>query len=197
MKKTGLVLFIALSSLLSSTAFAGNRSGIITTTSGVGVYVFDSHRRIRTTPIPTTAVAYNFTDNLAAEAQFGTIQPVFRDYVSGNTRLFFGTIDGVYHLTRDPVWQPFAMLGVGATYLSPNGTVSIINPDGDESNTQFNLNGGVGLQAFLSKDFALRLDFKDFYILASSKNDYMFNFGFSYVMDFGHKKPEMDGKFIK
>ena len=85
---------------------------------------------------------------------------------------FIYTIDGVYRFKPCGRLAPYALGGIGALSISPNG---------NESSTQGNINAGIGSQYFIDPSIAFRAEIKDLYTMTGGKNDVMINFGVTFL----------------
>lgn len=163
-------------------AMAENREGAVTITPGMGMYLFDSKRRIKNPALYNLGLGYDFTNNWGVEALAGMMDSntkgTPRRKVNGELYL----LDGVYHFkTRSP-FEPYVLAGIGMLDLDPNGNVTTSTPHGDQANIQANINGGAGIEYFVHPDIALRTDVRDIYTMTGGKNDYLVNFGVTILL---------------
>lgn len=183
MKKTT-VLFAMLSGLVlmgSQSTLAGNRPGAVTFTPGVTYNIFADKRNLTNTFIlPTVALAYNFDEYWGLEGLYGRLNTSYdAANVSGSTNGNVYTVDALYHFAPRGRFEPYAIGGLGITYLNPNG---------NSANSQANLNAGLGAQLFFDDSIALRGEARDLYTMSGGKNDVMLSVGISFL--FGGNKPE-------
>lgn len=173
-------MFISTLCLLAcSSTFAGNDEFDLTLSAGVGPMVFDSSRKIDTTAAFHAALAFNIKKNWGLESFFTAGTPRRRD-LGRDADMYLFLFGAVYHFTQHSDWQPFITFGSGFSHFRPNGVVSGVNPNGNESATAVNLNAGFGLQYFINDHFAFRFDARDIFTPDHAQNDYYFSAGMSY-----------------
>jgi hypothetical protein len=180
MKKSILALTLAgaLALLMGQSVFAGNRSGAVTFTPGIGYDFFSSQRHLQnTTVIPELALGYNFDPNWGIEAGWGTFGTSYRSGYdnNGSAKGNIYTVDGLYHLSNFnfSLFEPYLAAGLGVLYLHPNRS---------NADNQANLNAALGSQVFFSDSIAFRGEVRDLYTMSGGKNDVLLNFGVSFLM---------------
>jgi hypothetical protein len=167
---TGIVgLFTVLD---TSAVTAGNAPGAVTITGGAAYYHFSPRRHAQSGVLPNLALAYDFDQRWAVEAGWGVINSDTNSDNSLRAQLY--TIDGIYRLTPHNRFEPYIIAGIGALNLKP--------PVGSDAQYQGNVNAGIGTQFFADKVIALRGEVRDLYSVAGGKNDWMVNFGISYLI---------------
>ncbi len=161
--------------LAASHAFAGNHEGAATLTLADAYYHFASSRHLENTASPNVAIAYNFTDRWAIEGGVGAINTNQKQSAGGRgVHGFLYSADAIYRCFKHKQFEPYVIAGVGLLALQPNGL---------NSTHQGNINAGIGTQIFFSKIIALRGEVRDLYTTTGAgKNDYMINFGVSFLM---------------
>lgn len=173
-----IVSFSVISLVIFSNSYAGNRPGAATLTLGGGYYHFAPKRHVGNTGVKFGELAYDFNEHWGIEGLLGffvTDSHRSQDYgTSVNGTLF--AIDGVYHFSPYHNFEPYLLAGPGAVSMHPNG---------NDANTEGNVNAGAGVQYFFSSSVALRLEARDFYTIVGGKNDYFLNGGVSFLFDVG------------
>jgi OmpA-OmpF porin, OOP family len=159
-------------SLTSSTTFAETKANSITFTLGGGYYYFATKRDMDNTGIGFGGLGYNFTNHWGVEAILGGLNTHFKDSVNDD-RSINGTLfsfDGVYHFSPfyRETFEPYLMAGVGVLGLNPNR---------NEANNEGNINAAAGLNLFIDKIIAFRVEARDFYTIVGGKNDVMLDGG--------------------
>lgn len=175
MKKWYWLVLVSLFTMTSySVSFAGNRAGAITFALGDGYYRFDSKRHIDNTGVPYGSLGYDFTKHWGIEALLGFFTTDSRLPIDHgkevNGRLF--AVDVVYHFFPYCCLEPYVLAGPGILSMNPNG---------NDANTEGNINGAAGVQFFFNKDVALRLEARDVYTIVGGKNDVFLNGGVSFL----------------
>jgi OOP family OmpA-OmpF porin len=160
--------------LTTEHAVAGNRAGAVTLTLADAYYHFASSRHLDNTSLPNVALAYNVTDRWAIEGGIGVINTNQKPVLGGlGVHGFLYTADAIYRF-RHSQFEPYIIAGIGLLGIKPNGL---------NSTHQGNINAGVGTQIFFSDSIALRGEIRDLYTTTGAgKNDYMINFGVSFLM---------------
>lgn len=166
-------LLILCSLLCACTSvFAANHADQTTFTLGAAYYHFAPKRNINNAVMPNAAIGYNFNDRWAAEFEVGNINTNQNNGPSEHAVLFL--LDGIYRFTPKQYFQPYVIAGVGVMNLKP--------PVGNSNQYQNNVNAGIGTQFFADKSIAFKGEVRDLYTLSGGYNDYMINFGISYLM---------------
>lgn len=171
MKKIAVML--SLLSLVSGISVAGNHPGAVTLTLADAYYHFSSSRQLDNASMPNVALAYNFDNHWAVEAGVGVINTNQRISGSGEHGFLY-TVDGLYRLGIHHHFEPYVIAGIGVLGIRPQ-----IN---NNSAHQGNVNAGIGTQFFASESIALRAELRDLYTVSGGKNDWMANFGVSFLM---------------
>jgi OOP family OmpA-OmpF porin len=158
-----------------SNVTAGNRTGATTLTLATAYYHFDYKRHLNNESMPNVALAYNFSDQWAMEGGIGVVNthqtaPLGRASVRG----YLYTVDTIYRFLPQQRLEPYISFGVGMLSMKPNGL---------DATNQGNINAGIGTQIFFTDSIALRGEVRDLYTTTGAgKNDYMLNFGLSFLM---------------
>ncbi|EKD71841.1 MAG: hypothetical protein ACD_46C00085G0001 [uncultured bacterium] len=160
-------LFLAGCILLTSTnhVLAETQAKSVTFTLGGGSYYFSPKRHIDNTNVGFGALGYNFTSHWGVEALLGFFNTDSHK-VEDNGKQVNGTLfvfDGAYHFNSFHSFDPYIMAGPGVIGLHPNGT---------DANNEGNVNVGLGVQYFVDKLIALRIEGRDLYTFVGKKNDY-------------------------
>jgi hypothetical protein len=108
------------------------------------------------TPVVTMFAGYSFTENLAAELHFGQ---------STGTRSNSKIIKANMVMQPLPDWRysPYLTLGVGRIEVDPSSTLISQNDD-----TNIFAQYGIGLQAFVSRSFLVRVEANEYVIFSST-----------------------------
>ncbi|MHB1947320.1 MAG: outer membrane beta-barrel protein [Gammaproteobacteria bacterium] len=171
------VSFFALTS--NSVAFVGNTPGAVTVSLSDAYYHFASKRNLSNIWMPNVALAYNFDNHWAVEAGAGLLNTyMHRPLVTSVTKThgFLYTATGIYRIGSYCRFEPYVAAGLGMLTLRPYST---------DSQYQGNINAGVGTQWFVSPQIAFRAEARDLYTIAGGKNDFMLNFGMSFLFGGG------------
>lgn len=173
MKKISITLFLLLATA-TGYCVAGNRPGVTTLTLADAYYHFSSKRPALPNAIgmPNLALAYNFNHHWAAEVDVGLINANQRTG-SGIHGLLY-SIDALYRFNPKKYWEPYVLAGIGMMTLSP--------AVGNDTGHQGNVNAGIGTQFFADEGIALRAEVRDLYTMSGGKNDWMINFGVSFLI---------------
>jgi OOP family OmpA-OmpF porin len=178
MKKNiiALVLTTCLTVFMYQNINAGNRAGAFTITPGAA-YDFWANKRYfqNTWLIPTLQLAYNFNDQWAIEAMYGTFGTSQTSSAgAGSLNGNVVTIDGLYRFSNfHQRVEPYLAAGLGVFHINPNGT---------SATNQANINAGMGAQLFFDNSVALRGEVRDLYTISGGKNDVTIGFGVSYLI---------------
>ncbi len=179
MKKISLGVICLFSVLLIMTGLASaeNRSGAITLSPHIGVFVFDSEQDINTDPLYGLGIGYNFTEHWAIEAVFDYVNTDLKE-VSKDTDVDSSLfkIDGLYHFMPEEEFVPYVAAGFGAIDIDTENV-------GSESNSMFNY--GAGVKYFITESLAARADVRHLYEFDDHNNDFTFTLGLT--MNFGGK----------
>lgn len=187
MKKiqTFIMSCVALASIssFSPTIYAADRAGALSLTLGAGPLHLSQRRHLENTGIGYGAVGFNFTDNWGVEGLLGVFNTKFkrnawhkRDGRAVNGTLF--AFDGIYHF--HPAFppchsvEPYVLAGVGIIGQ---------NKSRNDANNEGNINAGVGVNFFIDKSVAFRVEGRDFYTLVGGKNDVMADVGITFLLD--------------
>ncbi len=167
---------VGLISIASSSSFAVNRPGALTVTLAGGYEYFASKRLIQNTGLGILMLGYDFTDHWGIEGLLGGFRNRFKSSAHDD-RQINGTvfaIDGVYHFTQSSMVQPYVLAGAGVTGM---------NPSRENANNEGNINAAVGLQLFVHKSVAFRVEARDLYTMVGGKNDVLLSGGVSMLFD--------------
>jgi OOP family OmpA-OmpF porin len=182
MKKTNAIVLsclglVALASSPFSYSYVGNRPGAATLTLGGGYFYLSQKHEMNNKGGSLAELAYDFTEHWGIEAMLAVFNTHFKPAISDNRQVSgtYFAFDGIYHFLSDNKLQPYLLAGVGITGLSPNRY---------NANNSGNANAALGLQYFLNKTFALRVEARDFYTWVGGVNDVFLNAGVSATVDF-------------
>lgn len=158
--------------------FAGNIPGAVTITAADAYYHFDDKRDLENSAFPNLAIAYNFTQHWAMEAGAGVLNSRQSEELGGRgVHGVLYNIDGIYRFTPCGHVEPYVLGGIGMLTIVPNGT---------DSDHPGNVNVGLGAQLFWGPTVAMRAEARDVYqTTGNSRNDYMLNFGVSFLFGGG------------
>lgn len=156
-----------------STSFASNRPGAFTLTLGEGYYHFANKRHLKNIDMPNLSLAYNFNDSWAMEGFAGVINTDQKNFNQQGVHGGLYTIDALYRLKPHGSVEPYVDAGIGIINMYPNG---------NNGEAQSVVNLGVGTQWFCDRSIALRGEARDVYTLMGGKNDFLINFGVSFLM---------------
>ena len=159
-----------------SIVHAGSRAGAAAFTIGAGDYYFATKRHIANTGVGYGALGYDFTDHWGIEGLAGFMNTTSHQS-QDNGKSVKGSIlaiDGVYHFSAYKIVEPYISAGPGLIYLSPNG---------NDAHVEGNVNAALGLQFFVDKAVALRVEAHDFYTIVGGKNDIFLNGGVTLLWD--------------
>jgi OOP family OmpA-OmpF porin len=166
----------------SQAALAGNRAEAVTLSLNGSYYQFASKRYLDNIFLPNVGLAYNFDANWAVEANAGLIN------TNGNTPKFsrttgvhggLYTVDGIYRFAKADFIEPYVLAGLGMIALQPNG---------NDTKHQGNINAGLGAQLFATDSIAFRFEARDIYTMSGGKNEYQVTGGLSFL--FGCNPPK-------
>lgn len=176
MKKIALALIIFLTTFSCFSALAGSRPGLLALTFGAGEDYFASKRHMRDTGAGFGALSYNITREWGIEGMVGFLHTRFNSSIVDdrqiNGSLF--ALDGVYHYPLNELVEPYVLAGAGITTLNPNRNDAV---------NEGNINAGLGLEYFIHKSIAFRVEARDFYVIDGGKNDVMLDGGVSILFD--------------
>ncbi len=165
---------VFLLAFFSGITLAEVKSGTITLSPRVGGYVFDSSERLTNGTIYELGIGKNLTANLGAEFVFGYIGTNTNDTHTYRNGYIF-RVDGLYNIIIPfkPV-VPYVVLGVGSITL-----------EGDtRNNSGLLLNGGAGINVFITDTLAIRGDgryIKSYYNdFDNPQNNYSYSVGVTY-----------------
>ncbi len=169
------LVIVLLALLTASHAAAGNQAGATTLTLAGAYYHFASSRHLQNTSLPNIELAYDLTDRWALEGGVGAVNTNQQPSAGGvGVHGFLYTADAIYRCFKHEKFEPYVIAGIGMLALKPNGM---------DSTHQGNINAGVGTQVFFTDTIALRGEVRDLYTTTGAgKNDYMINFGVSFLM---------------
>lgn len=166
----------------SNFASAGNRPGAVTFSLGDAYYHFAQKRNLSNIWMPNLALAYNFDHHWAVEAGAGLYNTYMHPPLvvsTTKTHGFLYTATGLYRFGCYYRFEPYAAMGLGVIALKPYST---------DVQYQGNINAGLGTQWFAGPSIAFRAEVRDLYTISGGKNDFMLNFGMSFL--FGGEKPQ-------
>ncbi len=176
MKSDKIFISIAIVFLLaffSGSTLAEVKSGTMTLSPRVGGYFFDSSQGLNNGTIYELGIGKNLTANLGAEFVFGYIGTNTKDSDTYRNGYIF-RVDGLYNIMPDKRFVPYVVLGVGAITLEGE----------TRNNSGLLLNGGAGINVFITDTLAIRGDgryiksyFNDF---EDDQNNYSYSVGVAY-----------------
>ncbi len=176
MKSDKIFLTIAIVFLLaffSGSALAEVKSGAMTFSPRVGGYGFDSSQGLTNGAIYELGIGKNLTANLGAEfvvSYIGTHTKETHTYRSG----YIYRVDGLYNIMPDKQFVPYVVLGAGVITLATD----------TKNNSGLHLNGGGGINVFITETFTIRGDGR--YIKSyindfnDDQNNYSYTVGVTY-----------------
>jgi OOP family OmpA-OmpF porin len=162
-------------SLLTVTAYAGNRPNSFTLSAGGGNIFFAPKRNVNNTGFGFAGAGYNFTYNWGIDGIIGFFTTRSNNNTANNEQVN-GTLFAIDALYRFPAFHHFeayALAGPGVMGLSPSGN--------NDPNTEGNINAGLGVQYFIDYSFAFKIEARDFYTITGGKNDVLLDAGISYA----------------
>lgn len=142
----GLVLLLVLPDL----AGARQRSGSVTVTPLVGVYVFEGAQRLDTSGSYGLVVGYDFDRRIGVEGSFQYIATTPSDAPTVDVDVYSLRMDLLYHFFPNARLVPYLALGAGGLRLE---TAPV-----DVGYNSFQAAYGGGLKYFLNDSIALRVD---------------------------------------
>lgn len=161
----------------SAAAYAGNQEGAIPLSLAGGELFLASKRNMENTGIGMLMLGYNFTERWGIEGLLGIFNTHFKNNVPSSKNID-GTlfaIDGIYRFTPyRGALQPYVLAGIGVFGLNPNKS---------DANNEGNINAGAGVQLFIHKAIAFRMEARDFYTWVGGKNDFMIDAGITYLFN--------------
>lgn len=174
MKQLSILIFL-LSILATGYCFASNRPGAATLTLAEAYYHFSSKRPSldNATGMPNVALAYNFNDHWAAEAGIGVINTNQTTGTHAGVHGFLYNLDALYRFDPRQHFEPYVLAGIGMMGLKPAD---------NQPTHQGNVNIGAGTEFFIDKSIALRGELRDIYTMVGGKNEWMVNFGVSFLI---------------
>ncbi len=167
------VAIVFLLAFFSGITLAEVKSGTTTLSPRVGGYVFDSDQWLTNGTIYELGIGKNLTANLGAEFVFGYIGTNTNDtHTYRNCYIY--RVDGLYNIMPDNYYVPYVVLGVGA--ITIEGVT--------RNNSGLLLNGGAGINVFITETLAIRGDgryiksyFND---IDGERNNYSYSMGVTY-----------------
>lgn len=188
MKTNKIFLIGLLFFFLGGFCIAGNRPNAVTLNLSEAYYHFSSTRDLKNASMPNIALDYNFNEQWAIEGGVGLINTNQRSDDQGARGILY-TIDGLYRFKPYQRFEPYVLAGIGVLGLKPSSS---------DNHHQGNINAGVGTQFFADESIALRAELRDLYTLSGGKNDWIANFGISYLFDSKKSAPAgMDAISLK
>ncbi len=168
---------LAIATLLSTAAFAENRSGALVVSPVIGGYHFDSKHNIDPNVLYGLKVGYNFTDRLGLEAMLHYVHSL--SWKNGPTSeravdILNARLEALYHFFPKNDFVPFLAAGYGAmTSVYDTGVFSY----------------GIGAKYALKEDVDLRADLRHLIIdSGESLDNYEATIGLAFQFG-GVKKP--------
>ncbi len=157
MKVTLHYLLVALAAtlLLASSATAGQRVGAFTLSPMVGYHVFEGDQRTDDDISYGLAFGYNLTKNWAIELDL-RYTPTETDFEIGENKdveVWTGSMNALYHFNPDGPFVPYLAAGFGGMVFEVDEGLP-----GQDDDEDFMLNAGAGFKLFFSEDLALRVD---------------------------------------
>lgn len=167
--------------LTSTVAFAGDRAGTFSLSPMFGVCLFEGDQQLKTSAAYGGTLGYNVDEHKSFEFGFNFIDSGTRHGNSVDVRTYFYHLDGVYHLTRRGIVQPYVAMGIGGMTFDYEGP-------GNRSNTAFAFNHGGGVEVFLMDNLAIRGDVRHIITSNGGFNDLLATAGVTVF--FSGKKPK-------
>lgn len=171
---------------LAAPVFSEVQSGF-TLSPMVGYTLYDGAEDFRNDRNATIAAGYKFASPWAFEVAYLLKGDASSRNGGGNFDVDQIRLDALYHFETNTRWQPYAVFGVGESeYESKNGSAS---------STEAILNGGAGLNFFLTDLFSLRADARAIQNLDTEVTDFAFNVGARFI--FGSTKSKATPVVVK
>lgn len=173
-KGFGLILISVGLISLSFATYAGNKPCAATFTLGEGYYRFAPKRHNDNTGVPFASLGYNLTEHWGIEGLLGFFNTKSSQAIDDDKQVK-GTLFEIGVIYRLPIYrciEPYLLAGPGILSMNPNG---------NDANTEGNINGGVGAQLFFSEIVSLRVEARDIYTIVGGKNDLFLNAGISFL----------------
>jgi OOP family OmpA-OmpF porin len=182
--RKNMTIFIAITmvifvSVLSGSVCAEIKHRSFTLSPHAGGYVFDSDQHLSNGPDYGLGFGHNYTDKFGIEAVFDYIDSESERSDEGDAHGYLYHLNALYHVTPQNQFVPYISAGIGGISID-------YDERGDDSDVVINYGGGF--KYFLTEALAFRTEFRHFYPLEDSVNNYMYTFGLSY--QFGGKARE-------
>lgn len=168
---------LAASDYSSDNVTGGNTPGSMGAGVAAAYYHFSSNRNYKddnhVTPLVT--LNYNIDSVYGVQALFGRL--VSTDSSNDkNVGGWLAIIDGVYRFSNMPALhlQPYAVAGLGVTTMKESGS---------GQHRPANVNGGVGIQYFISSTMSFDASLRDLYTFSHKKNEYMAALGLNILFN--------------
>jgi OOP family OmpA-OmpF porin len=170
--------------LVAGTALAGIEPGTYSLSPRAGWYVFDGDEGLKDALVIDVGLGYNFTNRIGAEFVGSYVETEEDTHPVVTRRGGIYRIDGLYNIMPDKRISPYVALGIG---VITHDTTNLGNESG------LLVNGGGGINLFITKDIALRGDaryIKSYYDnFGDNYNNFVYTFGITYL--FGGKAKEI------
>lgn len=189
MKRFGIVMvFLAVMSVFTI-AHAEVREGAFSMGINAGGYFFEGNQDYKDNYTYGVRGGYNFTKNYGVELFLNHLPTEFEDTGREN-KVYFGSIEGLYHFTTQSRLVPFLAIGVGVIHYTSD--------DPRLKPSKYTVDYGAGLKYFVTENVSLRADVRHILPLGekdeygdnphSIHNDLFVALGIS--LDFGGDKKE-------
>ena len=164
---------------MAQTAIAEIRPGAINISPSIGGYIFEGNQDLENGPTYGLGVGYQFDEHWATEAVFNLVGTEL-DFDGRDVDVYVYHIDGMYHFMPAEKLVPYIAAGLGGITF---------NPDNADSENDFALNYGAGLNYFLSENVALRTDVRHVISFDETQNNLLYTVGLNFF--FGGEKAKV------
>ena len=163
-------VMLALSFLGITGAWAEMRPGAVTFTPFVGGYMFEGNQEIEDDPLLGVGLGVDLTEHFGVEAIFNYIDT--EDEILGNDiDTYVYHLDGLFYFWPNKKLAPYLAAGVGAITF---------NPAEAKSDTDLQVNYGLGLKYFMTENLAIRGDVRHLISFDDTFNNLAYALGLTY-----------------
>ncbi|MDW7711759.1 MAG: peptidoglycan-associated lipoprotein Pal [Deferrisomatales bacterium] len=170
----GLTLAAALLAV-SPVPASANQKGATELSLFGGAFIFDNSLDLDNGPVFGARIGQWLTRSWGAELSFAGVAS--EDESGSNVTPLLGHLDGLYHFNPEGRWIPYLAAGAGAISYDKSGN----------SSPKFLVDYGAGLKVLMTENLALRLDARQPLSFDSTKANWAFTAGLSYL--FGKAAP--------
>ena len=164
---------------MAQTAIAEIRAGAFNVSPSVGGYIFEGNQHLENGLTYGLGLGYQIDKHWATEAAFNFVGTEF-DLGGRDVNVYGYHIDGLYHFMPAEKLVPYIAAGFGGITF---------NPDNADSENDFALNYGAGLNYFFSKNVALRTDLRHVISFNETGNNLLYTVGLNFF--FGGEKAKV------